>query len=398
MIDLEPQYKYAPDVCANCILRVTQPKGLNPLNLSCDNGSSNSATAFQRVGTTSEAKNVNLPSWLSSLITSNTGNASVPASLTNADTSFLTGLLGRDNTSVPGGSAYDTLINLISNPSAYGGKSALDSMIARNPYSTDYETSTKALYDRIIGERRADAMSGPSNVRGGQARTGFELAEIDTQGALNRFREIRGQQDKEAGVVQQAVQISNTIEQMRRGVGLQAQQGKNQIANTQTQESLAASDNVNKRRTNNAANLSLAAEMFGSPTLTTTTNLAGLGHQATDSHNTSAGVTCCFIFLEVLNGQLPEYVRKGRDEFATGSRRNGYNWMASWLVPLMKRYAVIKNVVNHLLVKPFLVLGKHHYDPDGTFRGACTWLLLRPYAQGWFTLWSTLSIFHKETK
>jgi hypothetical protein len=216
--------------------------------------------------------------------------------------------------------------------------------------------------------------------------------------ALNRFREIRGQQDKEAGVVQQAVQIANTIESMRRGTGMQAQQSKNNVINSQTQEALAASGGVGRLRTNNNQNLTLASELLAKPGVSTTTNLTGQGFQSTDTHQINAGVSCCFIFLEVLNGSLPECVELGRAQFITPRRRKGYKWMSEWLVPLMQKFAFVKWLMNELLVKPFIAIGEIHYAQEWTNRpiAAFRWMLLRPYCQAWFWLWACLSVFYVE--
>ncbi len=61
---------------------------------------------------------------------------------------------------------------------------------------------------------------------------------------------------------------------------------------------------------------------------------------------------CCFIFIEG-EGHLTDIVRKYRDEHYTGTLVDpGYRWMASWLVPIMKRNPSIKKIVRKVMTQP----------------------------------------------
>ncbi len=262
-------------------------------------------------------------------------------------------------------------------------------MAKLNPFSTDWESSTRDLYNRVFTKARAEAQSGPENVRGGTARQGFELADVDTQQSLNRFKEVREQELKESGMVQEATRIANTIEAMRRGTQMQAQ-GQRQAGESQrTAQSLEASAATQRARANNAANLQMAGDMLGKPRSTTTDNLVGEGNQIQNANQSgmNAGLTCCFIFLEALNGTLPPCVRRGRDEQASGRRVAGYVWLSTWLVPWMRRSRSARFLVNWLMVKPFIAFGRMYYGESSTI---WEWSLC-PVVVAWLWTWWLMS-------
>lgn len=352
-----------------------------------DTGESDSSTSsrFSRQGTTTQQKTYNLPADLAALIKQSFLTTGVPQATGEAETDFLTGLFSRDQQAVPGKSMLELIQGI--DPASFTGGSAVTNMLARNPYSTDYESGVGDLYERMFDVARARAISGPQNVRGAQDRMGLELGEIDAQVGMNQFRDVRQQQDKEAGVVQQAVQIHNAIETMRRGSQMQAQ-GQQQGAESQrTGQAIAGSNALQGRQAANSANLSMASEFLGAPTATQTENLRGRGNQSTGSQSWGAGITCCFILLESLNGKLPLYVRKGRDEFVTEARRDGYVHLARWLVPLMCRSKWMLRLVNLIMVRPFLAHGKRHY---GGRRGSVGWWGTLPVCWMWISLWQVV--------
>jgi hypothetical protein len=75
---------------------------------------------------------------------------------------------------------------------------------------------------------------------------------------------------------------------------------------------------------------------------------------------------CCFIFIEG-EGEVTETVRRYRDEhYLNTPVAWGYKKMASWLVPLMKRSRLIKNIIRYSMTKPLgkyadWYYGKNHY-------------------------------------
>lgn len=102
-----------------------------------------------------------------------------------------------------------------------------------------------------------------------------------------------------------------------------------------------------------------------------------------DSWAGNMGGICCFIFLESYNGKLPWYVRRERDYYyrkepALGI---GYKRMASWLVPLMRRWLVVRYLVNYLMVKPITAVGAYDRCLNNYGR------YLRPVKSLWFSIW-----------
>lgn len=344
-------------------------------------------TAFQRKGTSTTDRSYALPSDLSALIKQGYTTGAPDPSVSSSESSFLLNLLSRDQGGVPGLSTLEAIRGI--SPTAFSGTNELNAMKLRNPYSSDYESAVGNLFDRQFATARSLAQSGPGNVRGGTARQGFELAELGAQNAMNKFREVRGQQDREAGVVQNAIQLLNTIESLRRGTQLQAQNQQMSGEAERTREGLGGSDATSRLRTNNLAHLQLAGELLGRPKQVTTDDLTGRGTQAQNTSSTNWGVNvlggCCFIMAEALNGYLPWYVYAGQREFVTPKRRVGYKWMANWLVPKMRNSTRVRKIVNVFMVKPFLVFGKWYYEGKKGF-GGCMW----PVCWTWLKVWGTL--------
>ncbi len=353
-------------------------------DFSTNSTQSSGNTAFQRRGTTAQERSYSLPADLASLIQANYQYSPITSAMQGAEGQFLLSLLSRDNTAVPGQSLLSSIESI--DPTSFIGSTSLSNIVNRNPYAANYEQSTADLYNRSFGQARAAAMSGPGNVRGGQARTGMELADLGTNQSLNRFREIRGQQDKEAGIVEDAVKLSQMIESMRRGSQLQAQQQQQQGELGRTGQGLESSGAIARQRMQNTSNLQMAGEFLGKPRQTTAEDISGEGQQIQQSSGSGwgAGITCCFIFLEALNGELPPYVRQGRDDFYTPNRRAGYMVMASFTIPLMRRFWIARLLVNLCLVKPFLVVGRWWYHNEHRFFGP----VLKPFCWGWFWTWS----------
>lgn len=97
-----------------------------------------------------------------------------------------------------------------------------------------------------------------------------------------------------------------------------------------------------------------------------------------------AASSCCFILLEAQNGLLPAYVRWCRDNLADEQTRVGYKRMARVLVPLMERFAVVKDLVNALMVEPLIRYGAWITCQPGATA------MDRPYMKFWFGVWKLL--------
>lgn len=369
-------------ICKNCLLRVTKPLGFEPVAFDYGSSDSNTNSAFRRKGIAEQTRAYSLPSSVSGgLNTAYTGAAVDPA-VSSGLGSFLQTLLNKNPQTLTNGSVLDAITQI--QPGTFSGSDALTTILQRNPFSTNWEDATTDLYNRSFDKARAAAQSGPTNVRGGQARQAFEMADLDTQQSMERFKAINEQGQREAGIVEQAAQIYQAIESMRRGQQMQAQGQQVAGETAQTAQGLDAGRVVNQQRQVHTGTLALAAEMLGIPTTTQKESYRGAGRQEASGTQWNAGISCCFILLEALNGQLPDYVRKGRDEFVTKERALGYRWMARWLVPAMRRSRVCRHLVNLLLVKPFLVHGKAHYSAD---RGGFVWTITLPVCWAWIYTW-----------
>jgi len=66
------------------------------------------------------------------------------------------------------------------------------------------------------------------------------------------------------------------------------------------------------------------------------------------------GAVCCFIFLEAYKGEIPWYVRHGRDKYyhLNHDMATGYRRMARWLVPLMQKSYCVRQLVWLLMIVP----------------------------------------------
>lgn len=353
-------------------------------NFDIGGSESSGSSKFSRTGTSTVGKEFTLPSDLAALVQQAYQGSAIDPGTGQNFLNLLNQLMTQNPEQVPGMGTLDEVSHM--DPGNFENRSSLDTIALRNPYSQDYETAIGALYDRMFTKGRSLAQSGPTNVRGGTARQGFELAELDANIGRNKFKDIREQQDKEAGVVTDAVRTAEAIEGMRRDSKLRGQSQHMAGVSARKGEALGAAGQVGNTRQTHSAHLALAGDMLGKPKQVTKDNVTGRGNQVTQATNWGSGITCCFIFLEALNGVLPSYVRRGRDDFNTPLRRLGYVWMSSWLCPLMRRSMLVSSIVNWLLIKPFLIVGAWHYGEKKTRLGP----VLKPYCWLWFWLWSFL--------
>lgn len=110
----------------------------------------------------------------------------------------------------------------------------------------------------------------------------------------------------------------------------------------------------------------------------------GSGSQSGSQMGYQTGISCCFIFLEALNGELPWYVRYARDTMATPEMVRGYRRMSTWLVPAMRVSRSVRWLVNAAMVRPLMRYGEWYYDICPTGRRYA------PVKSFWFNLWNIL--------
>lgn len=75
---------------------------------------------------------------------------------------------------------------------------------------------------------------------------------------------------------------------------------------------------------------------------------------------------CCFIVLEVENREkLDVYVRKYRDEMLDDNNRKGYYKLAQVVVPLMRKYKLLKWIFKYSFVNPAKSWARTYYTGKG---------------------------------
>ena len=126
-------------------------------------------------------------------------------------------------------------------------------------------------------------------------------------------------------------------------------------------QKLAAAGGVDSARGSSSGALNNATNWLSGGSATTTDNLRGKGSQASSHMGGELGTNCCFIFLQALNGVLPWYIDLARRDYYTPTRRKGYTWMSSWLVPRMAVSAWTTLAVNVVIIRPFLKYGSWLY-------------------------------------
>lgn len=120
------------------------------------------------------------------------------------------------------------------------------------------------------------------------------------------------------------------------------------------------------------------------------TKQSQVGTTAMSASNVGGGFNlCCFVFMEHFRGKgLPRFVRRCRDEFASGPRVEGYRKMAKHIVPLMRVSRIVRWLVNLLLIAPLCGFGGWLYSQPGV-RYRFGWLMT-PFVVFWFMLWAVM--------
>jgi len=122
--------------------------------------------------------------------------------------------------------------------------------------------------------------------------------------------------------------------------------------------------------------------------------LAEMGKESEDLYTTEMAEAqkeaggCCFIFLEVGNGELDRIARRARDELMTDRNRRGYYKLSEVFVPLMRKSGVFKALVKWTMVKPMIAWGKWYYGESKINR------VFEPVAMFWFRMFDYLGQNH----
>jgi len=207
-----------------------------------------------------------------------------------------------------------------------------------------------------------------------------------TQNAMNFGSALQGKRDALGNALAQATAflpaansrfdpVQTALGRPSTNLGINQYQGNTQ-AGTQAFDMGQGYQNNLTSMSNNVASNRTQANMAGAANTTSMIN-AGMG---------MVGSACCFIFMEALNGPLPESVRIVRDEAYERypSVRLGYKKMARWLVPLMARYRWVKSLVNTIMVTPLI----KHSEYLRAYDGADEYRRYSKVRKFWFTVWS----------
>lgn len=344
-------------------------------------GGGGGSGSFSRKGTGLHERYYSVPSEIQSLIMENVREAGTDPGLQAQQGSLFSRLMTDTAQAQPGYSQLSDFAGM--SPTGYGGWSTLYNVAARDPYDGAFAADTEAAYRQRASDAMAQAATGPEAVRGGSARSGIAQGVLSDRLAQGRGQEIRAAQLQDLSAVMDAAKSMGTIEQMRTNSAIQSAQGLSNISTGVAQRGLEAGKALDINKVQNLGLLQLAAQLQGKTLDKQTDDFYGKGDQS----SWQAGLSCCFIFLEALNGELPWYIELARVDFWTQPRRNGYTWMSRALVPVMRWSKLAKYLVNTVLVKPFLRYGAWLYGEEtASSRSA----LLAPYCHAWLRLWGAL--------
>lgn len=344
-------------------------------------GGGGSSGDYRRTGTGMHERYYSIPDQMYNLITSNAASATTDPSLATKQTTLFGNLMdgAMSASSQPGYSQVAGFAGL--SPTEYGGREALMAASQRDPYSGAYAQQTLDSYRQNAADAMSTVASGPAAVRGGDARTGVMQGVLAERLAAGRGQELRNAQLQDLGGVITAARSMGDIENTRLTAALRAALGLSDIANATAQRGLQAGQQVDVNKAQNLALLQLASQLQGKTIDRQTDDFEGEGDQS----GWQAGLSCCFIFLEALNGELPWYIELARFEHLTPTRHAGYKWMGTWLVPMMRRNRVARWWVNVAMVKPFLQYGAWLYGESNSVSWANALT-----CEAWLRLWSTL--------
>lgn len=343
-------------------------------------GGGGSSGAFSRTGTGVHERAYNVPSDVSSLIMQNANTSGLDPAL-GAKQNVQYGRLMDDTPEAQPG--FGSLLNASNiNATDYEGRDSLANIAGQNPFSGDFENDTMGAYRQRAAQAMGEAATGPDAVRGGQAQTGIMQGVLADQLARGRGQEVRQARMQDASMVGDASKSMAGIEQARTQTGVNAATGLSNLASGVASRGLGAAAGVDNTKQINLQMLQLVSSLMGKTMDTQTDNFSGKGDQS----GWQGGVSCCFIFNEALNGELPWHMELARCEFWNPRREVGYRWMAGWLVPAMQQRRWVRSVVNVVLIKPFLRYSAWVYGEANGIASA----LLAPYCYGWLALWATL--------
>lgn len=98
------------------------------------------------------------------------------------------------------------------------------------------------------------------------------------------------------------------------------------------------------------------------------------------------GSVCgCYIFRAHYGVEIPWWIVFARDYFHAQDPMlgHGYKRMAKWLVPLMKRWTIVRKIVEYTMIRPLTLYGGYMYNVVGYEGG----YIFKPVINFWFKIW-----------
>jgi len=99
--------------------------------------------------------------------------------------------------------------------------------------------------------------------------------------------------------------------------------------------------------------------------------------------------SCCWIFMEAYNGRLPWWIRQARDlsYHKEPLVAEGYKLMAKFLVPLMVKFKLVRELVNELMIVPLTCYSGDVFNVVG-YQGSVR--RYQGFKNFWWYSWKTL--------
>jgi hypothetical protein len=247
----------------------------------------------------------------------------------------------------------------------------------------------------LLGQKTGDLLNS-IDVNG---LSGSERAEVERR--LNQEAQQGGSPDISSGIktVENASMFGSALQNKRNSLGQAITQATNFLPTAKS--GVDVFQQVTGRPSGPSAAQATSAEPVGATANNLTNQLFGnIGLTQGQTQDIMAArksgwqnadpVTkvCCFIFLESYNGILPWWVRKCRDRYydENPTMAIGYNRTANILVPLMQRFSLVRELVNHFMVTPLTEYGAYLYAVKGYEHGKNK----VGYKNFWFFVWKTL--------
>lgn len=249
----------------------------------------------------------------------------------------------------------------------------------------------------LLGQKNEELLNS-INVNG---LSGSERAEIERR--LNQEAQQGGSPDISSGIktAENAATFGSALQAKRNSLGQAITQATNflptaksgvdvfqQVTGRPSLGPAAAQPTSAKPIGSTASNLT--SQLFGNiaDTQAQTQDLMAARKTTDQRVNAAIGSFCCFIFLESYTGKLPWWVREARDYYykQEPSVAIGYKRMAKVLVPLMKRFSFVRELVNRFMVTPITQYGGWMYSVEEYE----IYEDKRIYKNFWFTVWKLL--------